>query len=876
MQIQENKVNKSKKAIKDFNLKKLQFLGYLAFTVVLGIFMFQLGIAINSKKARRDVLAKASKTVSHLPRTLIAKAKSFNTKLDKIVVDIKHTELQKIAYQRELGIKNRINDPSNSKYVKAKISSGTEFAKVKMRLKGIFKDHWQEKERWSFRIKTRNGKTLFGMKHFSLVLPRTREYIYEWLFQKVLKEEGLIAKRFKFVSLNLNGKDHGLYALEEHYSKQLIENNQRKEGPIVGFSKDLLIKEWTRNGRYSRVDLEGSSSFHSANIDGNQISNISRDSEQFKLFKKASTILEGFRAGKININDAFDTDKLAKFFAIKALFGSEELDYNDTKFYYNPISSKLEPIGAEIHFSRQIGNWWLNQDPDNSRKKPFVSLFFNDAQFLDKYFKELNAVSEKGYLKNLIKGVKPDLEKNVNLLYSHFPHFTFKEKYLAENQKHIKRLLNPIKGAHAYFKGSSNGQLKLDIANIQAIPIEILNLSYAGSEALLPASGKSKTIKGKNKNQIVNYEELSFISTRNIDWNDEALKKLKINYRVFGSDEIRSDEVFRWSFLKDEYMNSDFLKQEPNIQDFKNLLTIDKVNKRINFKTGEWTLRDNLIIPKAYTVYAKPGTTLNLQNEAKILSFSALIFEGTEAKPIIIQAPDGSGQGLIVMNTKETSKLNYLIFNGLSNPKHNDWALTGAVTFYEAPVEIKNSKFLSNRSEDALNIVRTNFSIDSSLFNYTFSDALDADFSNGKITNTSFLNSGNDAIDVSGADIELSNLIIDGAQDKGLSAGENSAMRADNIVIKNVEIAVVSKDLSSLKVKNLDIQDSKVGFAVFQKKPEFGPASISVNTLNTSNITVPHLVENNSSLNVDDKLIRSNEDKVKAVLYGVKFGKSTK
>ena len=52
-------------------------------------------------------------------------------------------------------------------------------------------------------------------------------------------------------------------------------------------------------------------------------------------------------------------------------------------------------------------------------------------------------------------------------------------------------------------------------------------------------------------------------------------------------------------------------------------------------------------------------------------------------------------------------------------------------------------------------------------------------------TNSSFINSGNDAIDVSGSIIELQNIFINGVGDKALSAGENSRMTAHQIEIKN-------------------------------------------------------------------------------------------
>ena len=83
-------------------------------------------------------------------------------------------------------------------------------------------------KKWSFKIKLLENKAIDGFKRFSIQQPKTRDYLYEWLFMKVLEKEGLIFHRVKFLETNVNGENLGIYFLEEQHSKQLIENN--KEG----------------------------------------------------------------------------------------------------------------------------------------------------------------------------------------------------------------------------------------------------------------------------------------------------------------------------------------------------------------------------------------------------------------------------------------------------------------------------------------------------------------------------------------------------------------------------------------------------------------------------------------------------------------------
>ena len=85
---------------------------------------------------------------------------------------------------------------------------------------------------------------------------------------------------------------------------------------------------------------------------------------------------------------------------------------------------------------------------------------------------------------------------------------------------------------------------------------------------------------------------------------------------------------------------------------------------------------------------------------------------------------------------------------------------TGSVTFYESPANIINCYFYNIVSEDALNIVRSTFKINGSSFYNNLHDTLDIDYCNGEIKDSFFSNSGNDAIDLSGSNINLNEIDI--------------------------------------------------------------------------------------------------------------------
>jgi hypothetical protein len=143
------------------------------------------------------------------------------------------------------------------------------------------------------------------------------------------------------------------------------------------------------------------------------------------------------------------------------------------------------------------------------------------------------------------------------------------------------------------------------------------------------------------------------------------------------------------------------------------------------------------------------------------------------------------------------------------------------------------------------------------------------------IRDTTFTDCRNDAIDISGSSLEVSGIRILGAGDKGLSAGEDSELRGTDIEIQRAAIAVASKDRSRVSLRDVQIADSGLGFAAFQKKPEFGGAEIEVQNLEFAHIEEDFMVEKGSSMKVDGRAIPTMKGKVEDRLYGVEYGKAS-
>ncbi|MFC1652402.1 CotH kinase family protein [Planctomycetota bacterium] len=783
-----------------------------------------------------------------------------------LIIDVKHINYQKLAFKREEAFAKQHLTSSDDDYVSASIRYQDRKYKVDLRLKGDNTDHLHG-DKWSFRVKLKGENSLFGMKKFSIQKPFTRRYINEWIFHEALRREGLLSLRYKFIKVILNGKNLGVYALEEHFDKYLVEHNSRREGPIIRFNEDI----------YWLDAISGSGSYLSSNINGYKMNKVLADPLLQSQFVRASGLLESFRRGECKTSDVFDVNKMAIHFALATLLGGgHSFHWHNVRFYYNPITSRLESIGFDADaggginsLMGQVKTTYVGRD--ELPYLSFLGMVFSDELFVNKYVQALDKVSRKAYLDKFFEDINVELKQNLAILYGSYPLYYFTPDVFYRNQEFVRRSLNPEKAIHAFLKERDGRDVTLSLGSTQSLPVEIVGLSYKGNEICKLSDSKMLP----SKNGLVEYQDVRFSMPFELKALDLSMEELKVTYRLLGTTAVCNESVFAWPYASGMRAEDDVLRQKSNHDTFAFVVS-DELNKRILIKPGQWTIDKTLIIGPGYRVVCGEGTELRLVNSASVVSFSPLEFVGSEEKPIIICSPERSGQGVVVLEASEESTLEYVYFTHLSNPSQLGWELTGAVTFYESPVKISQCRFLQNASEDSLNIVRSDFEIDSTVFSDSLSDAFDGDFCKGSIRNTSFVNLGNDAVDVSGTQLELENILVDQARDKGISVGENSSATVAQVTIKNSEIAITSKDMSKISLSHVGIENCKIGFASYQKKHEFGHGSIVAQGVEMQQVEVPYLLEHGSNLTLNRQQVASNKMNVAEMLYGEMYGKSSK
>ena len=231
--------------------------------------------------------------------------------LKTISLDISFEDLKRIQLKRAEAVHHGRLIASNDDYVKASITDLNHAKSCEVRLKGDLSDHWST-SKWSLRVKMKKNHLVSGMSRFSLQNPVTRNNTFEWLFLETLRKEGLMSVRYDFVNLLINGKEMGIYAIEEYISKEFIENNNRREGVVVSLDEELM---WTKH-EHDSSNIEWNSIYRNSVVSSLNEKRIDKNPILARQKTTAINLLRDLQSENIKAEDLFDCEKLGKFLAI--------------------------------------------------------------------------------------------------------------------------------------------------------------------------------------------------------------------------------------------------------------------------------------------------------------------------------------------------------------------------------------------------------------------------------------------------------------------------------------------------------------------------------------------------------------------------------
>ena len=775
------------------------------------------------------------------------KVEPTNYDLKVLNLDIADKWMDKIKAKRKAAMDLGILISADDDWVEGEIDENGKKIDVELRLKGDWLDHLRT-DKWSYRIKVGGENSWNRMRTFSIQQPEARNFLDEWVFHKFLEKVDVLTPRYDFVEVIQNGVSKGIYAYEEHFDKQLVEYKKRREGPIVRFREDLAWLNVRREmemyandeGIYNRQFTNAEQSGQIAPFKEGKTKKSATLAQQFE---QAQKLMQQYRHGTKPVEDIFDIDLMARHYAVVDLMNAYHgIAWHNQRYYYNPVTSKLEPIGFDgfsgghemglwRNEARFIGEGTFNEEYDGPG---LLTPLFKNEKFMEKYTEYLYLYSSREYFEAFIESLEDEIIAYENMLKIEYPKAKFDFQKFHKVARNIRAVVEPYAehAVQAHTESETAKIKKLKVTNFHALPMRVLGFGK-NMTTIMDSVSNPTLLQCNLKNQPPTYLEMT---------TKPGMKH--IFYELPGKDSVYTSTISVWKAPIGETA----LQQIFNYPTLENTEAYRVIDKTVIFIPGKFTITKDIIIPEGYRVVFSEGVELNFIKKAKFISKSPVIMIGTENQPITIKSTDFSANGFTVLQAKDVSKMAYVTFEGFNTVATNGWNLTGAVTFYESDINIKKCRFIKNKCEDGLNIVRAKLDIDGITIGETFSDGLDIDFGTGIIKNAYFYKTGNDGMDFSGSQLTIENAIIKKAGDKGISVGEESSVYAKDVEINGANIGIASKDLSKLVVEFLSIKDCNQGIIAFQKKPEYGGAKIVINNYKAENIRFLHKIQEGSSL----------------------------
>lgn len=796
-------------------------------------------------------------------------------KYENLKINVSFKNFDNIKEDRQIALNYGVL--TNPREVPATIVYKNKKYRSDVRLKGDLANHWGVNKQWSLKVELKDGKSINGMKEFSITKLIERRFPDNLIISNQFIRHGLISPKFKIYKTNVNGQNWGLMIAEEQFSNVFLENRKLKDGLIFKLSNEanpkisIYLKKQNIKQRklfLNKQDKLEIDIFNKKKI--NQYKYLQDQETLIRSIKEKLNSNEDYDEKSILVKKYFNVNKLAKLLANVVVFDTfHTLGLMNIRFYLNPYNLVIEPIPTDNYY-----NLASNNTLDYIKKLESLNIIFR-ALYNDENFKNEYNISLLEIKSNLKK-----IKKDSNQICKNFENYCKKIINFENIENHVLNLIKLGDDIFPKLDSKKNKKNKIDFSKISTTNKELAALKiyndyiYARlfDDYLKVYNNTLDEIKLKN---LIFYFSNSLNKCKIYNKKNCDIKKYDLNIYLNNTPEISYKKIqlnlddkenIVWAEINGKIKNENFnyftrIENQKFDEDALNKPEVYNNKYLTNLKNGTFFISGKLfvnepiIVPKNYNLNVESGSELIFNENSYIyLNGGSLNLDGKNK--LIKLAPSGEfWGGIYVNNSPRLSKINNAKIISTKNFEHEGIFLTGGLNFYKSDVEISNSVILNNKCEDAINIINSKFKLSNSQIINSISDGLDSDFSSGFINNTVFENIGGDAIDTSGSKISIIDTEIYNAEDKGLSAGEKSEIYVENFKIDSSKFGLVSKDLSKVSGKKISITNSiEFDVVAFEKKMHYGPGFIDINEVKSNGKI---LSQKNSIIVINNKKIAS-------------------
>jgi spore coat protein CotH len=351
-----------------------------------------------------------------------------------LYIHIDRQDVSTLSAFRDSAIALGVLRRSPNDYVNTNVIYRNQSTKGKVRLKGDWTDHLQEKK-WSFRIKLQQPMT-DGLKTFSVQHPGSRAYLLGYQFHKLLKQEGILTPEYRFVELIMNGVSWGVYVLEEHLTSRIISDQSDADGVLLKFEDHEFFKTPTK---------DSTPTIHKAEIKVYGKSKKKKEHKSKVLLAK--TIIENYKYQRDTLYNSFDAKKMGTYYALCDLAAAyHSMGWTNIRFYFNFNTQKMEPVGYDGYPIMEWGKPYIGYKAKNTNLDTFdIKMMVCGAlrykPIEKEYLKALKRVTDSEYVKKFMKQEPEHLDFIELEIQKNYPDYSFEKSFLHDNAKAIRASL---------------------------------------------------------------------------------------------------------------------------------------------------------------------------------------------------------------------------------------------------------------------------------------------------------------------------------------------------------------------------------------------------------------------------------------------------
>ena len=760
-----------------------------------------------------------------------------------------------------------------------KIDNPAFSGEAQFRYRGGLPLHWLYDKK-SIRVKLPPFSTYRNERQFNLVNPSTIYTIIDWLSYDMARSIGLLTPEYFPARVFINNETNGLHFFLSRIDESFLRKNNRMPGSIYSGDTLYAINPYIKDSTKTEIMFKNNDGtpvlWNDDRLwekDASRNAESSASREDIKMFIRLIHEADPLVFNQV-FGTYFDKQKFYLFWALDRLVGSPHHDlFHNQKIYFDPYKGKFEPIEWDIRiwtngnvkipvtplFKQILLNPLLKYEFDivsydlwNKFTINSVIDMIDDAH--NTIARELAADPYRLYpdSQNIIFG----LEKVVPFSMDEYTDATENLKQVYKRRhKFVEQEINLISGYYLIEEQSeeqSEEQFEITIAIDGNSPINV-DLWSMIPESLHENIEMYRVYQDKIFPVLNNGEVDRLYPGVAIKKHPEPDKLTPLMLAMYGLESYAPSPLYYRYLIKGANI-SDLIKPNKltgrnantsniviieNVKDLPGndktrslhpwrLLSQTKSIKNEIVLSGEIDVTQDLIFTGEQKTTILPGTTFKLSKNISILFYGKVIAKGTAKSPITFEAKDSDqpwGSLIIQGEQASGSYLSHIYISGGSVALHNLIHYPGQFNIHDVSSFQLDYCHISNNSigDDALHVAYSQGTIQHCVFENTAFDALDMDIVDVAVSDSKFINIGNDAIDLMNSKTIIDNVNIVGSGDKCISVGEDSQVTIQNSQLKNCQIGIAVKDQSIAHVENIEFS-IKPGnaIALYRKNPRYG------------------------------------------------------